>query len=329
MPTRTSVGTSTRVWAALLIIYVIWGSTYLGIAYAIESIPPFLMAAIRFLIAGALLVGWDLARSGRVALPTWRELRDSAVVGALLLGIGNGFVAFGEQTVPSGIAAILIAMVPVWLSVFGWVYVRDRLPRLVVLGVAIGLLGVVLLVWPFGGGAPLDLLGIGVLLVAPIGWAHGSLFAARLARLPRHALTASGLQMLAGAALLFVESLVTGEPARFQPGSVTLTSVLGVAYLVVFGSMVAFSTYAWLLRSAPLSLVGTYAFINPVVAIFLGAVFLSESIGPRELLASAVIVVAVAMIVFGRSRASRLEAAEGAEGLDEALIDARRAEEAA
>ncbi|HEX5451314.1 MAG TPA: EamA family transporter, partial [Candidatus Limnocylindrales bacterium] len=114
-----------------------------------------------------------------------------------------------------------------------------------------------------------------------------------------------------------------------QPGSVTLTSVLGVAYLVVFGSMVAFSTYAWLLRSAPLSLVGTYAFINPVVAIFLGAVFLSESIGPRELLASAVIVVAVAMIVFGRSRASRLEAAEGAEGLDEALIDARRAEEAA
>jgi drug/metabolite transporter (DMT)-like permease len=302
MPTRYAAGP--RLWLALATIYLIWGSTYLGIAVAIESLPPFLMAAIRFAIAGVLLLAWQAIRTrGRLGRPSRRELRDSAIVGALLLGIGNGFVAFGEQTVASGIAAILVAMIPLWLVVFGWLYFRERVSRLAALGVAIGLAGVAVLVWPAGGGAnAFDPLGIGILILAPIGWAHGTLFSAHRAQLPRSPLVASGLQMLAGAAVLAAEATLTGELPRLDPGAVSLQSLVAIGYLVAFGSMVAFTTYAWLLRHAPLSLVGTYAYVNPIVAVALGAIFLAEPISPRTLVASAVIVAAVAMIVTARSR---------------------------
>jgi drug/metabolite transporter (DMT)-like permease len=318
MPTRRYV-TGLPLWLALGTVYLVWGSTYLGIAIAIESMPPFLMLAIRFLIAGGLLVGWELVRHGRAALPTRRQVRDSAIVGALLLGIGNGFVAFGEQTVPSGIAAILVAMMPLWLAVFGWLYFRDRLRRLAVLGVAIGLVGVALLVWPVGSGAnAFDLLGIAILLVAPIGWAHGSLFSAHRAQLPHRALMASGLQMLAGAGALALEGVLTGEVGRFHPEAITLRSLVALVYLFSIGSMVGFNAYAWLLRHAPLSLIGTYAYVNPVVAVALGAVFLAEPISARTLVAAAVIVAAVAMIVTARGRSARGGKAETPE---EAFID--------
>jgi drug/metabolite transporter (DMT)-like permease len=315
MPTRR-YATGLPVWLALGTVYLVWGSTYFGIAVAIESIPPFLMLAVRFIVAGGLLVAWDAVRHrGAFTPPTRREIRDSAVVGALLLGIGNGFVAFGEQTVASGIAAILVAMMPLWLAVFGWLYFRERLPRLVVLGVAIGLAGVVLLVWPTGAGANgFDALGIGVLLVAPIGWAHGSLFAAHRGQLPRSPLTASGLQMLAGAIVLIVEGALTGEFSQVHLEAVTLRSLVALVYLIAIGSMVAYTAYAWLLRHVPLSLVGTYAYVNPVVAVALGAALLAEPISPRTLVASAVIVTAVAMIVTARGRLGRQpqEAAPGA-----------------
>jgi drug/metabolite transporter (DMT)-like permease len=303
MPTRRYT-TGLPVWLALGTVYLVWGSTYLGIAVAIESIPPFLMLAIRFTIAGGLLLAWDWLGNRRTfAWPTRREIRDSAIVGALLLGIGNGFVAFGEQTVASGIAAILVAMMPLWLAVFGWLYFRERLPRLAVIGVGIGLVGVALLVWPAGGGAnAFDALGILILLVAPIGWAHGSLFSAHRARLPHSGFTASGLQMLAGAVVLTLEGLVTGELGRVHPEAVSLRSLIALAYLVAIGSMVAYTAYAWLLRHAPLSLVGTYAYVNPIVAVALGAALLAEPISPRTLVASAVIVFAVAMIVTSRGR---------------------------
>jgi drug/metabolite transporter (DMT)-like permease len=305
MPTGRYV-TGPRLWLALGTVYVVWGSTYLGIALAIESMPPFLMLALRFLVAGGVLVGWELARNGRAVLPTWRELRDSAIVGALLLGIGNGFVGFGERTVPSGIAAILVAMMPLWLAVFAWLYFRERLPRIAVLGVIVGLLGVAFLVWPVGAGAnSFDALGIGVLLIAPIGWTHGSLFSAHRAHLPSRPLMASGFQMLAGAVVLALEGVVTGELGAVHPEAVTLTSLLALVYLITIGSMVGYNAYAWLLRHAPLSLVGTYAYVNPIVAVALGALFLSEAITARTLVASAVIVAAVAMIVTARSRAGR------------------------
>lgn len=323
MPTKRYV-TGPRLWLALATIYVVWGSTYFGIAVAIESIPPFLMLALRFGVAGGLLVAWEVFRAGgSMVWPTRREWRDSAIVGGLLLGIGNGFVAFGEQTVPSGIAAILIALMPVWLAMLGWIYFRDRLPRIVLGGVAVGLVGVAVLVWPVGGGANhFDALGIVVLILSPIGWAHGSLFSARTARLPQRPLMATALQMLAGAVFLALEGVITGELERLHPEAVTTRSIVALVYLIVIGSMVAYNAYAWLLRHAPLSLVGTYAYVNPVVAVGLGAVFLNEPISPRTILAAIVILAAVAMIVTARGRLARMAAAATQAGeMTEALID--------
>jgi drug/metabolite transporter (DMT)-like permease len=296
-----------RLWGALATIYVVWGSTYLGIAIAIETIPPFLMLAMRFAIAGAALFAWEVVRGGRgFRLPSAREWRDSAIVGTLLLGIGNGFVGLGEKTVPSGIAAILIALIPVWFAVLGRLYFHDPFPRLVLVGIGVGLAGVVLLVWPFGDGAnTFDLAGVVILLVAPLGWAHGSLYSARKAVLPARPLMATGLQMLLGSGALFVEAVLTGELGRFRPEAVSASSLAALAYLTVFGSLLAFNAYAWLLRNAPISLVGTYAYVNPVVAVALGGLILAEPITPRTLVASAVIVAAVAMIVTARGRMAR------------------------
>jgi drug/metabolite transporter (DMT)-like permease len=302
MPKRTG---GLALWTALAILYVVWGSTYLAIAVAIQSIPPFLMLAIRFVIAGSLLLGWEILRGGLLrSLPTRRQVRDAAIVGALLLGIGNGFVAFAEMTVASGITAMLIALMPVWLAVLGWIYFRDRLPAIVVLGIGLGLAGVALLVWP-AGDVRFEAVGIGVLLLSPIGWAHGSLFSARAADLPRRPLTSTAIQMLAGSLTLLVEGALTGELPRFHAAGITTASIGAMAYLVLIGSLLAFNAYAWLLRNAPLALVGTYAYVNPVVAFALGAAFLSEPITPRTVIASAVIVAAVAMIVTARGRAAR------------------------
>lgn len=297
-------------WANLAIIYVVWGSTYFGIAVAIETIPPFLMATIRFAIAGLILVAWDLLRHpGSRHLPTRRQVVDSMIVGGLLLGIGNAFVGVGEKTVPSGIAAILVGMMPLWFALLGWLYLRERLPRLVAFAVALGFAGVALLVWPSGDGANhFDPLGLLILFLGPLGWAHGSIYSVRRAKLPPSPLSASGLQMLAGAALTGIESLIVGEPATFDPAAVSSASIIAVVYLILFGSMLAYTAYAWLLRNAPLSLVGTYAYVNPVVAVALGTVFLREPISMRTVVASAVILAAVAIIVTARGRLAGVQA---------------------
>lgn len=318
---------SLALWANLGIVYVIWGSTYFGIAISIQTIPPFLMAAIRFAIAGLILLAWDLFRHPEARrLPTRRQLLDSAIVGGLLLGIGNGFVVFGEKTVPSGIAAILIGMMPLWFALLGWLYLRQRLPRLVVAAIAIGFGGVTLLIWPSGDGANhFDPLGIFILFLAPLGWAHGSIYSVRRAKLPHSPLTASGLQMLAGAAVTGVESLLINEPAGFNPAAVSMESIIAVVYLILFGSMLAYTAYSWLLRNAPLSLVGTYAYVNPVVAVGLGTIFLHEAISVRTIIASAVILAAVAIIVTARGRLAGVDASDevGAGNPDEEFESAR------
>ena len=327
MPTKRYV-TGPRLWLALGTVYVVWGSTYFGIKVAIESMPPFLMLSLRFLIAGTLLVGWELLRSGPSILPTWRQVRDSTIVGALLLGIGNGFVALGEQSVDSYIAAILVALMPLWLAVFGWLYFKERLSRLAIAGVVLGLVGVVVLVWPAGAGAnAFSLFAIVVLLISPLGWSHGSLFAAHRAHLPDRPLVASGVQMLAGSVVLFGEGVVTGELPQFHVDQITPASLLALAYLISIGSMLAYNAYAWLLRHAPLSLIGTYTYVNPIVAVALGAVFLGEAVSPRTLVASAVIVGAVAMIVTARGHGGSSddsEAVEQAESPQDAVLDAGR-----
>ena len=319
MPKRTG---GLALWAAMATLYVVWGSTYLGIAIAIESIPPFLMLSIRFAIAGSLLLVLEIVRGDLLRVrPTRRQVRDASIVGALLLGIGNGFVAFGELTVASGIAAVLIALMPVWLAVLGWIYFRDRLPRIVLGGIALGLAGVTLLVWPEGGVA-FEVVGITALLLSPVGWAHGSLFSARRADLPQRPLTSTAVQMLAGSLALFLEGVVTGELGRFHAEDITARSIGAMVYLIFIGSLLAFNAYAWLLRNAPLSLIGTYAYVNPVVAFGLGAVFLSEPITPRTIIASAVIVVSVAMIVTARGRSARALRASAAVDPEVAMVSA-------
>jgi drug/metabolite transporter (DMT)-like permease len=311
---RGRLPSSVALWANMAVVYVVWGSTYFAIAVAIRTVPPFLMASLRFVIAGAILVAFDLLRHPEARhWPTRRQLVDSAIVGSLLLGIGNGFVSLGERTVPSGIAAILIAMMPLWFALLGWVYLRQRLPRLVVGAIGLGFLGTALLVWPAGEGANrFDAGGILLLFLAPLGWAHGSIYSANKAKLPPSPLTASGLQMLAGAAFTFVEALVVGEPATFDPSKVSLESALALGYLVIFGSMLAYTAYGWLLRNAPLSLVSTYAYVNPIVAVALGTVFLHEPISVRTIVAAAVILVAVAIIVTARGRLGSSPASEPA-----------------
>lgn len=308
MPTVEPTPTPTRdapIWLGMLVLYVVWGSTYLGIAIAVDSIPPFLMAAVRFLLAGTVLMAWSIAREGRsFIVPTRREWRDSAIVGALLLGGGMGMVAFGEQTVPSGIAALLIAMMPVWVAILGGIFLGERLPRLAVIGIAIGFAGVAILVGPsaLGGAGALDPLGLAACLLSPLAWSAGSLFASQRAVLPRRPLVATGLQMLLGGLVLGVMATVSGEAASFDAAAVTRDSIIAFLYLTVVGSLLAFTVFGWMLRVAPLPLVATYAYVNPVVAVILGWLVLGETIDPRTVVAGGVIVFSVALIVTARGR---------------------------
>ena len=294
-----------RIWLALLVLYLVWGSTYLGIAIAVETIPPFLMAAVRFGLAGAVLMGWSLARArGSLIAPSRREWRDSIIVGALLLGGGMGMVAFGEQTIPSGITALLVAMMPVWVAIFGRILLGERLPWLAGVGIVVGFVGVAILVGPtiLGQTGSLDPGGLAAVIISPIAWSIGSLYASHRARLPRQPLVATGAQMLAGGAVLAVMAGVAGEFGRFDAAAVTGESVAALAYLLVIGSLLAFTAYGWLLRVAPLPFIATYAYVNPVVAVILGAFVRHEPIDPRTLVAGAVIVAAVALIVTARGR---------------------------
>ena len=313
MPSRKQ---GAPIWLGMLVLYVVWGSTYLGIAIAVDTIPPFLMAAARFFLAGAILLAWSIALEGRLFVrPSRREWRDSAIVGALLLGGGNGLVAFGEQTVPSGIAALLVGLMPVWVAILGGIFLGDRLPRLAVIGIAIGFLGVAILVGPsaLGGSGSLDPVGLVACLLAPIAWAGGSLFASRRATLPRRPLVATGLQMVLGGLVLAVMAGLAGELGTFDPGAVTRDSLVAFAYLTVIGSILAFTVYGWMLRAAPLPPVATYAYVNPVVAVILGSLVLGEAIEPRTVLAGGVIIFAVALIVTARGRMKRPDEVDAGE----------------
>lgn len=304
MPTAHRGPSATLIWVGMLTLYFVWGSTYLGISIAVDSIPPFLMAGTRFALAGTVMLGAAIVlRRGRFVWPSRREWRDSLVVGGLLMGGGMGMVALGEETVPSGIAALVIAMMPLWVALLGRILFGERLPWGAVVGIGIGLVGVAILVGPsanpeesFNPG------GIVALIISPISWATGSLFSAHRARLPRDPLVATAAQMLTGGAVLAVMAAIRGEYATFEPAAVTTESLIAFAYLAVIGSLVAFTAFVWLLRVAPLPLIATYAYVNPVVAVALGALVLSEPITPRTLIAGAVIVFAVALIITSRNR---------------------------
>ncbi|HEY3523973.1 MAG TPA: EamA family transporter [Candidatus Limnocylindrales bacterium] len=297
-------------WAALVALYLVWGSTYLAIRVAVETLPPFLMAGVRFVIAGAVLgVGCLALDRSAIRWPTRRELLDIAIVGAFLLVGGNGLVAWGEQTLPSGIAALLVGLTPVSMVLVAWLAFRERQSRIVWLGVLVGFVGVAVLAAPDPSGG-FDSAGLAAVVAAELSWAVGSVYASRHESAVSPSLLGTAIEMgIAGVFLLLV-GVGIGEVGAVRTPS--FDSVAATAYLIVVGSLVGYTAYAWLIRNAPLPVVSTYAYVNPVVAVLLGAALLSEPIGPRTLVAGALIVVAVAMIITARGRAKR-ETVETAE----------------
>lgn len=287
-----------KVLAAFAAVYVVWGSTYLAIRYAIETLPPFLMAGGRFLLAGGALYAFVRLRG--TPRPPWVHWRSAAVVGGLLLTVGNGGVVWAERTVPSGVVALLVAMVPLWMTLMEWLRPGGRRPAgRTVAGLAIGFAGMVLLVGPLeAGGGGVDLAGAATVLVATLAWAAGSIYS-RGAALPDDPLLATGMEMIAGGALLAAVGLARGELGSFDPGAVSTASAVAFAYLVTFGSLVGFTAYVWLLRVSTPARVSTYAYVNPVVAVLLGWMIAGEALNARIAGAAAVIVAAVAMITSG------------------------------
>jgi drug/metabolite transporter (DMT)-like permease len=277
-------------------VYLVWGSTYLAIAIAVQTLPPLLSAGVRFFLAGALLGAWLVARHGRAALGVERrQLGGAALVGSLLLAGGNGLVVLAERTVPSGLTALVVASVPLWIVVFRLI-AGDRVVGSLLLGVLVGFAGVAILVVPRGASGEVDPVGLVIVAGATFSWALGT-FASPRVPTPRDPLASTAVQMLAGGALLLLVAVAIGEPARADPSSFSTASLAAMAYLVVFGSLVAFSAYTWLLQHAPVSVVATYAYVNPVVAVLLGAVVLSEAVTPSMLVGAAIILGAVAFIV--------------------------------
>ena len=287
-----------KVAIALGIVYVVWGSTYLAIAVADRTLPPLLMLALRFGLAGGLLYGWSVWRGDVArARPGRREWTSAAIVGGLLLFVDTGGIAWAEQRVATGLTALLVAAVPLFTALLDRTFFGVRLSLGALAGIATGLLGVALLVGP---SAHIDPVGAAVILGAALAWAGGSAYA-RVAPLPTAPFLSAAMQMLAAAAFLAVAGTALGEAGQIHPSAISAGSAAAFAYLVVFGSIVAFTAYGWLLKSgAPSVLVSTYAYVNPAVAVLLGWAFAGEAVGHRELAAGAIVVASVGMLVLAR-----------------------------
>lgn len=285
-----------RLALAFAVVYVIWGSTYLAIRIAIETIPPFVMAGSRFLLAGAIMYLWTAARGA--PRPTRVHWRSALIVGGLLLFGGNGSVTWAEQEAPSGLAALVVATIPIWMVILDAVRPGGARPgRHTVIGVIIGFLGIGLLFGPSSSGVSEGIrpISLAVLMFAPFSWAIGSLYS-RGATWPRSPLQGIAMQMLCGGALLLAAATVTGQWADFEPASVSPASLVSYLYLVVFGSIIAYTAYIWLLTASTPAKVSTYAYVNPVIAVFLGWAIADEPVTPSMLAAMAIILFSVTLI---------------------------------
>ena len=285
--------------AAFAAVYLIWGSTYLAIKYAIETLPTFMMAGVRFLTAGAILytAAWVSPGYERPKLVHWRT---SLIVGTLLLGIGNGAVVMAEHYISSSMTALLIASNPFWMVMLGWLFMGRGKPSFKVsLGLLVGFIGVTLLILgrPLSGeaGGNAQFLGIFLVVLATIGWAFGSLYGARAPTAKSNVL-ASGMQMLSGGAVLTLVSLVSGEWQRFDYRAVSSVSWIALAYLIFVGALVAYTAYSWLMQNASPLMLSTYAYVNPAVAVFLGWAIAGESLTGQMLVGAAIIVGSVVLI---------------------------------
>jgi len=287
-------------WLSLLIVYVVWGSTYLAIRLVVREMPPWSAAALRFLVAGLVMAAMAAITDRAHGWPSAKQLFDYSLVGVLLLSVGNALVMWAEKTVPSGIAALIVATVPLWFTLFDGLRPGGQPWTLRVwLGTAIGLAGVALVARPEGALDAAHLLGIVALQVASLSWTAGSLYAqSRPLKLPLF--TASAVEMIAGSLVLFVESALAGEDWG-RLWSASASAWLALLYLVIFGSLVGFTAFAYCLNELPASTVGTYAYVNPVVAVALGALVLGERLGPG-LLAGATLILGAVLLTTIRKR---------------------------
>jgi drug/metabolite transporter (DMT)-like permease len=301
--------TKIRIIVAFAALYLIWGSTYLGIRFAIETIPPFLMAGSRFLIAGIIM--YAIAWSQGIGKSTWTNWRTSLIIGACLILGGNGGVTVSEKYIDSGLAALIVAIVPIYIVMLGWAAgIAPRPTPIVWLGLVGGFVGVGVLLGPVlrlssnGGRHPA--IGMSILLVSSFIWSAGSLYS----RTSKHAaspfLTAAQ-QMLCGGLLLLLASFATGETWRFHPNAMSILSLASFAYLVITGAVVGYTAYIWLLRHCDPAKVATYAYVNPIVAVLLGAAFAGESLTMRTLVAAALIIGSVALVITAQQLRLRAE----------------------
>lgn len=293
-----------QIIAAFASIYLIWGSTYLAISYAVETIPPFIMGGIRFVVSGAMLYLW--ARYRGAPRPTRLHWRNAIIAGGFLLLGGNGAVVWAEQFVPSGLTALLVSILPFWLVIIEWVRPpRKRPSGAVLVGLVLGFIGIVVLVGPSDVGGHGDVRPVGalVLILGSLSWAIGS-FWSRDAQLPESGLLTTGMEMLGGGVLLLMVGAVTGELAHTDIHRISNASAVGLLYLITFGSLLGFTSYIWLLDKVSPARLGTYAYVNPIVAVLLGWAIAGERLSIRTGVAAAIVICAVALITTARSTAT-------------------------
>lgn len=302
VPDRTPAkALRTQILLAFAAVYIIWGSTYLAIRFAIETLPPFLMVGTRFLVAGTIMYVWLRARGA--PKPRATDWRSAAIVGILMPVFGTGVVVWSEQKVPSGIASLLVAIEPLWIVLIQWGMRGGKRPGwMVIAGVAIGICGLYLLVNPAADARQGNLFAEGILLLAALSWALGSIYS-KYKPQPQSKFIGTGMEMLVAGVVLMTAGLVTGEASHFSIAATSAKSWLALLYLITFGSIIAYTAYVWLLRVVAPTLVSTYAFVNPVVAVFLGWAFASEPLIARTIVAAAIIVGAVALITRGQKDA--------------------------
>ena len=292
-----------KIISAFIAVYFVWGTTYLAIKYAIETIPPFMMMGMRSLIAGVVLYTWGRLRGDGNA--TRKELPSLILIGSLFFLIGHGALAWAQQTVPSGVAALLVASEPIIIALFEPLFTMEgRVQKRTVIGMFIGICGIAVLVVPQGldfGKA--NLLGSFGILIGASSWASGAIYS-RVAKLPRSPLITGGLQLLFGGVLLILMSFILGEWSDFRFSQVQVRSWLGLAYLILFGSIITFSAYTWLLTVISATRISTHTFINPVVAVLVGWAFAGEKLTKEMLIAAILIIIAVYLVLFRKKAAA-------------------------
>jgi len=294
----------TQILAAFASIYLIWGSTYLAIRYAVQTIPPFVMGGLRFVVSGILLYAW--ARYRGATRPSKLHWRNAVIAGGLLLLGGNGAVVWAEQFVPSGLTALLVSILPFWLVIIEWVRPPRRRPHgAILIGLIVGFIGIIVLVGPgnIGGHGDVRPIGAVVLILGSLSWAIGSFFS-RDADLPEGGLLTTGMEMLGGGGLMLIVGALSGELSHFDVRHISAPSAIGLIYLITFGSLLGFTSYIWLLDKVTPARLGTYAYVNPVVAVILGWAIAGETLSLRTAVAAVIVTCAVALITTTRSSRS-------------------------